>query len=126
MRYSGLTLLMIGALASQVAASVIEARSSLEFIFKRQLGTTACSEECLTFQSALEDCETAQCLCTRSVARSLNSCVNCYYQKGPSQSVLEAVNNLIDTFEETCAGVSGLPPVSVTTDAERAGPTAPA
>ncbi|RXW23780.1 hypothetical protein EST38_g2076 [Candolleomyces aberdarensis] len=125
MRFSGLTLLLAGALASQVAASVIQARSSLEFIFKRQLSsTTVCTDECSTFQSALEDCETTQCLCTRSVARSLDRCVNCYYQESPSDSVLDAANNLIDTFEETCDGVSGLPPVSV--DAERAGPTASA
>ncbi|RXW14593.1 hypothetical protein EST38_g11258 [Candolleomyces aberdarensis] len=116
MRYSSLTLLTVCVVASQVAGSVIEARSSLEFIFKRQLTDQGvCTTECSTFQNALDVCTTAGCMCTRAVAISLNSCVNCYYQNTPSSGVLDAANELIGSYGTACDGVAGLPPASVTT-----------
>ncbi|KAJ2923065.1 hypothetical protein H1R20_g14030, partial [Candolleomyces eurysporus] len=133
MRYSSLTLLTVGAVASQVvpeilgklvAGSVIEARSSLEFIFRRQTTPALCTTECSTFQNALDVCQTTGCLCTTSVATSLNNCVNCYYQNSPTTTVYNTANELITSYESTCAGVPGLPPVSVTTRPGGVGPTA--
>ncbi|KAJ2917272.1 hypothetical protein MD484_g3152, partial [Candolleomyces efflorescens] len=113
MRYSGLTLLTIGAVASQVAGGIIEARSSLEFVFRRQ-GTAVCTTECSAFQNSLEICETTSCLCTTSVSASLNRCVNCYYQESSTTAVEAAANRLISSYNDACAGVPGLPPVSIT------------
>ncbi|RXW14594.1 hypothetical protein EST38_g11259 [Candolleomyces aberdarensis] len=110
MRYSSLTLLTVGAVASQVAGGVIEARSSLEFIFKRQLGTTIV-------------CQTTDCLCTSSVASSLGRCVNCYYAESPTTAVFTAANELITSYGTACEGVPGLPPVSLTTSPGGVGST---
>ncbi|RXW23778.1 hypothetical protein EST38_g2074 [Candolleomyces aberdarensis] len=115
MRFSSLTLLTVSAVASQVAGGVIEARSSLESIFRRQTTPSICTTECSTFQNSLDVCTTTGCLCTRPVATSLNNCVNCYYQNSPTVTVYNTANELISSYESTCAGVPGLPPVSVTT-----------
>ncbi|TEB25732.1 hypothetical protein FA13DRAFT_1796235 [Coprinellus micaceus] len=106
-------LVVLGAVASQVAAGIIEARAGFKHLFSRQ--TNACTPTCSPFQNALDICETTSCLCTRAVAVALNNCVNCYYQQSPTTGILTTANELIDRYEkETCAAYTDLPPASVT------------
>ncbi|KAJ2923063.1 hypothetical protein H1R20_g14032, partial [Candolleomyces eurysporus] len=116
MRYSSLILLTVGAIASQVAGSVIEARSSLEFIFRRQTNTTLCATECSTFQNYVNECQGEGCMCTTPIASALSRCVNCHYEG--SAFDIDAGNHLVDHYESVCPGI----PLSVTTGAGGGGP----
>ncbi|EAU83572.1 hypothetical protein CC1G_07945 [Coprinopsis cinerea okayama7 len=118
MRLTAVTLAAVTLVATRAQAAVIEARAPFKHLFPRQ--SSICTTECSTFNNALDVCTTTSCLCTRAVAISLDRCVNCYWENGPTQAVLNAANDLIDSFDEACAAFD-YPPISVTTGST--GPT---
>ncbi|TFK22519.1 hypothetical protein FA15DRAFT_757919 [Coprinopsis marcescibilis] len=106
-----LVIALAAIVVSQVQGSVVQARSPLHQLFARQ--TAVCVTECSTFTNALDVCRTTSCLCTRAVAVSLNTCVNCFYTVSPTPQTLTTTGELIDEFENTCAAFD-IPTVSVT------------
>lgn len=110
-------LAILGALATHVVGSVIEARSPYMHLMQRQVSTSipACTTECSTFENSLNVCTTTTCLCTKPVATALDNCVNCAYRNRPTTEILATANQLVNAYLNNCRASPDLPPISVTT-----------
>ncbi|KIM43961.1 hypothetical protein M413DRAFT_372051 [Hebeloma cylindrosporum] len=96
--------------ASSVSAAIVQ-RDIFNELLPRQT-TNVCTTTCAPFQSAVDTCTTVGCICTATSARDLQRCVDCAVTASPTSSVIAAAVKLVDTYKETCKGVS-LPTVTV-------------
>jgi len=94
---------------------VVTARRSLDVFLARQLDPGQCASLCNSIATTVTSCTTPACLCTTAIAVSVQDCVNCAVENDPTIGEVSSAQSVIDTFENLCSTVAGIPSVTINT-----------
>ncbi|KDR71627.1 hypothetical protein GALMADRAFT_229586 [Galerina marginata CBS 339.88] len=86
-----------------VSALQVLKRDIFETLLPRQTTAGPCDATCVPFQTSLNTCTTAACVCTNAVASTLQACVNCAVTASPTSAVISSAQTLVSAYENGCA-----------------------
>jgi len=95
---------------------VARAQRSINTFVSRQLNSAACTSVCSSIASTVTSCTSTSCLCTTAIEASIQACIDCAVSEDPSISVVSSAQGIIDTFENICLSVAGIPTVTLNTN----------
>ncbi|KAI0738225.1 hypothetical protein C8Q80DRAFT_1275751 [Daedaleopsis nitida] len=103
-----LTLISLSVFVGQTMASVIDARSAITSLMKRQVGfdpstiPQQCTQDCSFIVNVLNTCTDVSCLCSANANNGLYTCLECTLEIVPDASLLSQEQSSLKGYEDSC------------------------